>query len=80
MADMTEIKIKKGPLPFEFEPTTGKIYHFEKMKVGDWFTVDTVSKAESAQNCAYAYGVRTGNGFRLSRRKHEDVYYMMRVK
>lgn len=77
MAD--DIKIKKGPLPFEFVQT-GKIYHFEKMKIGDWFTVDTVEKAESAQNCAYAYGIRNDNGFRLSRRKHEGVYYMMRVK
>lgn len=77
---MSDIEIKNGPLPFEHSPVERKKYHFEEMKLGEWFTLGTIEKAESAQNCAYSYGVRTGNGFRLSRRKHGGIYYMVRVK
>lgn len=76
------MEINKGPAPFESKAKK-KIYFFDRMDVGDWFMVEGLLKAESAQNAGYSYGQRTKTGFRLSRRKspdHEDTYCLVRVK
>lgn len=74
------MEINKGPIPERFAKPKNNRYDFKSMEVGDWFVVTGIASAESAQNAAYAYGKRSGNGFRLSMRKDGEEYCMTRVK
>ncbi len=74
------MEINQGPVPERFEKPKKNSFAFADMQVGDWFIVEGISNAESAQNSAYAYGKRTGTGFRLSMRKSGNEYCMTRVK
>lgn len=76
------MKVNKGDLPFPGKPGKPKapVYPFAEMELGDWLVVDDVDSAERVQNAGYSYGKKNGSGFRLSRRKHEGQYYLVRVK
>lgn len=75
------MKVIKGPTPDGFfKKTQPSKYSFGEMSVGDWFIVEGIAAAERAQNAAYNYGLRHGNGFRLSMSKQGEEYCMKRVK
>jgi hypothetical protein len=80
---MEKYKVNTGPLPESAMQKKASPYHFDKMNIGEWFVVDGVAKAESAQNAAYYYGKKNGVPFKLSRRRDTrfpECYYMMRVE
>lgn len=80
---MPELKVNKGPLPDSASPERASPYPFAEMAMGDWLRVEGLTVAERVQNAAYAYGNKTKNGFRLSRRKDyecEDWFFLVRVK
>ena len=60
--------------------TGAKLYHFEKMKVGDSMFFETFREVNSAQTSAYDWGLRHNKGFKVSRRKVEGGYRLWRIK
>lgn len=76
-------EVKTGPLPESVAAKKASPYRFDNMEVGEWFVVDGVAKAESAQNAAYYYGKKNDIPFKLSRRRDTrfpECYYMLRVE
>lgn len=80
---METYEVKAGPLPESVSAKKASPYRFDNMEVGEWFVVDGVAKAESAQNAAYYYGKKNDIPFKLSRRRDTrfpECYYMLRVE
>lgn len=76
-------EVKTGPLPDSVAAKKSSPYRFDDMEVGEWFVVEGVAKAESAQNAAYYYGKKNDIPFKLSRRRDSrfpECYYMLRVE
>lgn len=72
---MEKIEINKG-VKVEKHSSNGK-YPFQKMEVGDWFTVD-VNDHGSIRTRAYQHGYKTGKKFTTA--KKGDLVTVTRVE
>ena len=71
-------KIEKGVKPVRSDAVANS-FPFEKMKVGDSFLLDDVSKLNSLKVAAYTYNTKN-KGVKMSVLKHGDGFRCHRVK
>lgn len=69
------MSIERGIFPI---PNRSK-HNFDDWNVGDSHPYETLEQVESAQNAAYAWAKRRGNGARFTRKAIDSGYRMWRV-